>query len=164
MHSLNTFVAALGMSATVVSAFTVSVYQGQQCRSANLGSFEVNAGDGCRNDRVGTGRSLVIHAADDEDEENPYMLVLFSSDDCNPATIIAKGDRGCLSSSNSNYGSFEVWDVMNVLFQHYQYHMEFLLQYPLKIFKCGLHAKPLAIVSFSKPDHSPMIDCSPVES
>ncbi|KAF9882496.1 hypothetical protein CkaCkLH20_00532 [Colletotrichum karsti] len=113
MHTIASLLMTFVLAAPLASAMRVSIYQGKQCRSANLGSFEVNAGDGCRNDRVGTGQSLVIQPPENEDAENPYMLVLFSSDNCNPATIITAKDKGCLSIEDKNYGSFEVWDVMN---------------------------------------------------
>ena len=96
---------------SVASSFRLAFYNGKQCRSAGLGSINVSAKDGCRTAHVGVGSSLVV-VNEGGDDDGSY-LVLFSSDDCNPATIVSHKDSGCADPGDKkNYGSFEVWNVM----------------------------------------------------
>lgn len=110
MHFTIKTLVAIALYASVASSFRLSFYQGKQCRSASLGKIEVSAKDGCKTDHVGVGSSLVV-TGEGEADDGSY-LVLFSSDDCNPATIVDHKDSGCADPGKKNYGSFEVWNVM----------------------------------------------------
>ena len=110
MHFTVKTVIFTAVYASVASSFKLSFYNGKQCRSAGLGSISVSVQDGCRTDHVGVGSSMVV-TSEGEADDGSY-LVLFSSDDCNPATIVAHKDSGCADPGTSNYGSFEVWNVM----------------------------------------------------
>ncbi|KAF6807338.1 hypothetical protein CSOJ01_08223 [Colletotrichum sojae] len=73
-----------------------------------------NLGTGCRTDGAGKDQSMLVTAGNGD---YALVAVFFSSDDCNPETIIATVDEtyeangkvpGCWEGK---YGSFEVWSV-----------------------------------------------------
>lgn len=93
-------------------------YNGEMCRSSSLGGRLVEAGSGCITDGVGQLQSFTVRMPDDaaEDEENRFMLVAYSSDNCNPDTVVSYTDSGCVNrrennESKTNILSYEVWDV-----------------------------------------------------
>lgn len=87
-------------------SFKISFYSGKQCTGASDGNIIVGPSRGCHTDGAGVAAAAVISSTGPVDD-TPYT-VFFSGDDCNPDTVIEKGDDGCVSA---NYKSFQVWNV-----------------------------------------------------
>lgn len=105
-----TLATLLVASASQTRAFTLSFRDTQDCSGIATGRVTVTPADGCVTDVPGSGFNMVND--DLGDEEAGWYLVIFSSDDCNPDTIISNSDEetgGCISGS---IRSFAVWDVM----------------------------------------------------
>lgn len=113
MYATTIFPLSLALVSSVTAGgLKLYFYQGRECRSAAVGLVEVEPATGCRTDYSDYAKSFVVTNLDGSDEgDNPYMVVMFSSDDCNPATIIATTDGGCMSTTGVQYSSYEVWDV-----------------------------------------------------
>lgn len=100
---------------TFTSAYNLTFYGGQGCRSQNLGRREMKIDSGCQRDFSGNGASVVVDLGDNS-QDITNTVVFFEGDDCNPSRIMkdATGtialvfEDGCWTG---NYGSYEVWDM-----------------------------------------------------
>ncbi|KAI9674538.1 MAG: hypothetical protein M1817_001876 [Caeruleum heppii] len=103
--------AALAFALPWGSSFKLDFYQGGKCRSANIGESVIGPDAGCQTQWAGTAASVMVESTGPIDD--PFYVVLFSSDDCNPDTVIGRTDTGCLAADAApiNYKSFEVWNT-----------------------------------------------------
>jgi len=62
---------------------------------------------GCQTRSAGLSSSAWIGSTGPIDDT--FYTVFFSSDNCNPDTVVTKGDEGCVTVEN--YKSFAVWDM-----------------------------------------------------
>ena len=99
----------IASSVLSTTAFELSPYRGEGCRSEGLGPWVGGPDQGCitgEDAAAGTAQSAIISSTGDVDK-NSYT-VFFASDDCNPETEMGHKDEGCFEG---NYGSYAVWDV-----------------------------------------------------
>lgn len=101
-----TAVTLLVLSASPVTSFAFTYYRGPGCRSENLGDKVFGPDQGCQTFNAGTAQSFIVGSTGPVDDT--FYAVMFSSPDCNPDTIVAYNDMGCLSGT---YGSMQVWNV-----------------------------------------------------
>ena len=94
------------LSQRLAMALKISLYTGENCTSSNNGVVVLGPDQGCQTQGVGVAASAVIESTGVVDDT--FYAVLFSSNDCNPDTVLAKGDQDCVSA---NYHSFAVWNV-----------------------------------------------------
>lgn len=93
-----------------VSAYKITFYASEGCRSGAPVSWVGGPNEGCRQDYQDSYNSVLVKSTGDID--NNFMLVFFSSPDCNPDTEIWHGDENTDSCVNvPSYQSFEIWDL-----------------------------------------------------
>ncbi|KAI1417119.1 hypothetical protein F5Y13DRAFT_153703 [Hypoxylon sp. FL1857] len=113
MHAIRNAILTISLAVSVSHAYDFGLYRDQGCRGEGLGHVVAGPNQGCMTHGVGTAQSFTIKSTGPVD--NPFMVVMYSSGDCNPDTIIGHSDgteSKCLSVTNGqNYGSFEVWDL-----------------------------------------------------
>ncbi|RYP59115.1 hypothetical protein DL770_010278 [Monosporascus sp. CRB-9-2] len=109
-----TFPALLSLAVSSVYGYDFGFWGNVGCRSDSLGHVVAGPDQGCMTHYTGDSNSFTIRSTGPVDD--PFMVVMFSSSDCNPDTIIGHSDgtdSTCLSApSGTNYGSFEVWNLM----------------------------------------------------
>ncbi|EEY23753.1 conserved hypothetical protein [Verticillium alfalfae VaMs.102] len=104
------FLVCLAVTVGFTDAYKFTFYGGLQCRGARLGEIIGGPGLGCRTDFRGVASAVIVESTGPVDD--PFTVVLYSSNDCNPDTIIANGDEDdlCLTA---NFGSYEVWNLFD---------------------------------------------------
>ncbi|KAM0282358.1 hypothetical protein ACHAQH_003037 [Verticillium albo-atrum] len=104
------FLICLAAAVSFTDAYKLTFYGGLQCRGARLGEVIGGPGLGCRTDFNGVASAVIVESTGDVDD--PFTVVLYSSNDCNPDTIIVHGDEddSCLTG---NFASYEVWNLFD---------------------------------------------------
>ncbi|KAF4983552.1 hypothetical protein FZEAL_1087 [Fusarium zealandicum] len=114
MPSFANTLAILALALTGVNAYKFHYYASQQCTSQKLLEDVLGPDQGCQtldSARANAG-SLIIESTGPVDD--PFMVVLFDSIDCNPDTIVGHGDEngGCLKPDEGRaFHSYQVWDL-----------------------------------------------------
>ncbi|EGD99374.1 hypothetical protein TESG_06728 [Trichophyton tonsurans CBS 112818] len=80
---------------------------GEHCRSEQLGVQVAGPGQECSTVSAGTAKSVIVKSTGKVDDN--FYAVFFSSDDCDPNTVILHTDSD--KCQNVEYKSFKVWDV-----------------------------------------------------
>ncbi|EZF35216.1 hypothetical protein H101_01234 [Trichophyton interdigitale H6] len=109
MHSrtiLIPLVALVGLSLPT-QGFEFRFYRGEHCRSEQLGVQVAGPGQECSTVSAGTAKSVIVKSTGKVDDN--FYAVFFSSDDCDPNTVILHTDSD--KCQNVEYKSFKVWDV-----------------------------------------------------
>ena len=126
MPSYANLLALIASFTTLASSFELTIRGGGSGRCN--GDFKTKdtygANKGCRTDFAGEGAGILVKSEGEQDDAN--ILVLFSSTDCDPGTIIAYGDQytdngdfdvTCIQGEDGEtYGSFAVWNVLESRF------------------------------------------------
>ncbi|KXJ91838.1 hypothetical protein Micbo1qcDRAFT_174860 [Microdochium bolleyi] len=109
MHT-TTLALIFSVALSQVAAYDITFWANKGCRSGAPVHWMGGPNQGCRQDWLGTYASAMVKSTGSVDDN--FMLVFFSSPDCNPDTIIWNGDEntgGCIEVNNAK--SFEVWDL-----------------------------------------------------
>ncbi|KDB28019.1 hypothetical protein H109_00164 [Trichophyton interdigitale MR816] len=106
MHSrtiLIPLVALVGLSLPT-QGFEFRFYRGEHCRSEQLGVQVAGPGQECSTVSAGTAKSVIVKSTGKVDDN--FYAVFFSSDDCDPNTVILHTDSD--KCQNVEYKSFKV--------------------------------------------------------
>ncbi|KAL2070152.1 hypothetical protein VTL71DRAFT_13178 [Oculimacula yallundae] len=98
----------------LVSALSFTFFQTTACKTGGetLRDIVYGPGAGCQIEPVTNGAgSVSIRSTGPID--NTFYAAFFSSNDCNPDTIVVHGDEnnGCLNSQPATWGSMQVYNV-----------------------------------------------------
>ncbi|KAM0329418.1 hypothetical protein ACHAQA_004725 [Verticillium albo-atrum] len=109
-HMMMRFIACLAIAVGFADAYKLVFYGGLQCRGARLGEIIGGPNLGCRTDFSGVASAVIVESTGAVDDG--FTVVLYSSNDCNPDTIIVNGDEDdfCLTA---NFASYEVWNLFD---------------------------------------------------
>ncbi|KAF1999306.1 hypothetical protein P154DRAFT_229132 [Amniculicola lignicola CBS 123094] len=122
---LHNYLFSIPLAAVSINALHVVTWPNEDCRSfpAIYEDF-LGPTNGCQQryqDRGnpawdGQERSVAVQMVEGNLEDETQFVVFFSSDDCDPKTIINTTDDGCssfLGDRIGEYMSWEIWDMCN---------------------------------------------------
>jgi len=105
-------IAYLSLSTSLATAYKLTFYRSEGCRSENLGEWIGGPNQGCSNEMMGVAQSAIVASTGPVDDN--FMITFFESEDCNPDTEIVHGEPdedGSACMTAKNYRSFAVWDL-----------------------------------------------------